>query len=380
MNSGCVRKIYLDNSSTTAVCDQAINKIIEVMKCNYGNPSSLHSMGISAEQEIDNAKNIISKKINCLPEEIYFTSGGTESNNLAILGTAEAKKKVGKKVITTSVEHSSVLETFKALKKFGFETIFIDPDSSGSFSYDKLFNAIDNDTILVSMMMVNNETGSIFPVETLKKIIDVKKSHAVIHVDAVQAFCKIPIDVKKLMVDLMSMSAHKIHGPKGVGALYISKNARINPLFFGGGQQNKIRPGTEPCELIVGFAEATQLDSSYDYVLGLRDYCTKRLLEIPDVVLNSSPNALPYILNFSFKGVRAETMLHYLASKNVFVSSGSACAKGKRSYVLEKLNLPCERIDSAIRVSFSRYNKKEDIDLLIESLKCAGVELVKRRG
>lgn len=373
------RKIYLDNSSTTVVCDEAIKKIIEVMKFNYANPSSLHSMGFAAENEIDCAKSAISKKINCLPEEIYFTSGGTESNNLAIQGATLARKRLGNRIVTTSFEHSSVIENFKNFEKAGFEVVFVDPEPDGTIAYDKIFNAVNEKTILVSMMMVNNEVGSVLSVDELRKIVNLKKSPAAIHVDAVQAFCKIPINVKKLKVDLMSMSAHKIHGPKGVGALYISKGVKINPIFFGGKQQNKIRPGTEASQLIAGFAEAVKLESSYDHVLSLRDYCVDCLMKFENVELNSNIQSIPYILNVSFKGIKSETMLHYLASKNIFVSSGSACAKGGRSHVLEKLGFPEDRIDSAIRISFSRYNTKEDVDVLIDALKKANVDLVKRR-
>ena len=360
--------VYLDNSATTVVCKEAADKIFYILTEKYGNPSSIHTMGFEAENEIDNARRTIAGKINCDEKEVYFTSGGTESNNLAVFGAVEAKKRCGKKIVTTSIEHSSVLDSVKELERRGFEVALIYPDKDGTVSTEKFFNAIDDETILVSAMMVNNEVGLKLPVESLKKIVKQKKSPAVIHVDAVQAFCKVPIDVKKMKIDLLSMSAHKIHGPKGVGALYVSKDEKIKPILFGGEQQNKIRPGTESVPLIAGFAEAVKLDSAYDYILELRDYCIERLENIDEVVINSTEASIPYIINFSVPGIRSETMLHFLASKNIFVSSGSACARGKVSHVLQNMGLPKERIDSAIRISFSRYNTREDVDLFLSAL------------
>ena len=360
--------VYLDNSATTVVCKEAADKILYVLTEKYGNPSSIHTMGFEAENEIADARCIVANKINCDEREVYFTSGGTEANNLAVFGSAEVKKRCGKKIVTTSIEHSSVLDSVKELERRGFEIALISPDKDGVFDVEKFFNAIDDTTIFVSAMMVNNEVGLKLPVENLKKIVKQKKSPAVIHVDAVQAFCKVPIDVKKMQIDLLSMSAHKIHGPKGVGALYVSKNVKIKPILFGGEQQNKIRPGTESVPLIAGFAQAVRLDSAYGYILELRDYCLERLKNIDEVVINSREDSVPYIVNFSVPGIKSETMLHFLASKNVFVSSGSACAKGKVSHVLKNMGFSKERIDSAIRLSFSRYNTKEDVDMFLNLL------------
>ncbi len=368
-----MREVYLDNSSTTKVCDRAVQKMMDMMTKNYGNPSSLHTKGFEAEKSINNVKKILADFIGCKNSEIYFTSGGTESNNIAILGTVNSKKRNGNKIVTTAVEHASVLETMRFLEKQGFEVEYIKPNVEGKILLEQFENAIDDNTILVSCMMVNNETGNIYPVEKLKDIIEFKKSRALLHIDAVQAFCKIPIKVNKIKADLISFSAHKIHGPKGIGGLFISDNVRVSPLFFGGGQEKGMRPGTQSTPLIAGFGEAIldYCDSTgvYDKILELNSYLRERLLGIKYIFINSSDRCLPYILNFSISGIKSETMLHFLSSKGIYVSSGSACSKGKKSYVLNAMEVPINRIDSAIRVSFSRHNTKDDIDYLVSAIK-----------
>lgn len=364
-------KHYLDNSATTQVSNTAAQKALDIM-CNiYGNPSSLHTMGIEAEKELETARSIIAKTIGCECDELFFTSGGTEANNTAILGTVKALKRRGNKIVTSAIEHSSIMESMAYLENEGFQVTYLTPDENGVIPMDKIKEAVDDKTILVSVMMTNNEVGSINDIAKIRKIVTAKKSPALIHTDAVQAFGKLNIKVKKLDVDLMTISSHKIHGPKGVGALYIKKGKRILPIHFGGEQEKKIRPGTEALPLIGAFGVAVselEIDKNYQLVQELNDYAKAKLSSIDSVTLNSKDNALPYILNISVKGIRSETMLHHLAQNNVYVSSGSACAKGKPSHVLSAMGVSRDSADSALRISFSKLNTKDDIDALVEHI------------
>ena len=364
-------KHYLDNSATTQVSNTAAQKALDIM-CNiYGNPSSLHTMGIEAEKELETARSIIAKTIGCECDELFFTSGGTEANNTAILGTVKALKRRGNKIVTSAIEHSSIMEAMAYLENEGFQVTYLTPDENGVIPMDKIKEAVDDKTILVSVMMTNNEVGSINDIAKIRKIVTAKKSPALIHTDAVQAFGKLNIKVKKLDVDLMTISSHKIHGPKGVGALYIKKGKRILPIHFGGEQEKKIRPGTEALPLIGAFGVAVselEIDKNYQLVQELNDYAKAKLSSIDSVTLNSKDNALPYILNISVKGIRSETMLHHLAQNNVYVSSGSACAKGKPSHVLSAMGVSRDSADSALRISFSKLNTKDDIDALVEHI------------
>ena len=364
-------KHYLDNSATTQVSNTAAQKALDIM-CNiYGNPSSLHTMGIEAEKELETARSIIAKTIGCECDELFFTSGGTEANNTAILGTVKALKRRGNKIVTSAIEHSSIMESMAYLENEGFQVTYLTPDENGVIPMDKIKEAVDDKTILVSVMMANNEVGSINDIAKIRKIVTAKKSPALIHTDAVQAFGKLNIKVKKLDVDLMTISSHKIHGPKGVGALYIKKGKRILPIHFGGEQEKKIRPGTEALPLIGAFGVAVselEIDKNYQLVQELNDYAKAKLSSIDSVTLNSKDNALPYILNISVNGIRSETMLHHLAQNNVYVSSGSACAKGKPSHVLSAMGVSRDSADSALRISFSKLNTKDDIDALVEHI------------
>lgn len=362
---------YLDNSATTKVSETVAKKVYYTMTENYGNPSSLHTKGIRAEEELESARRAIAKALGVKSEEIYFTSGGTEANNLAVFGTVNRLKKRGNKIVTTAVEHSSVFEAVKNFEEQGFDVIYVKPDKSGHFFLEDFENAIDKNTILVSVMAVNNEIGTILPVEKLKKIIEVKNSPALLHCDCVQAFGKIPLKLSKTGIDLASVSGHKIHAPKGVGAIYIKKNMRIKPILYGGEQEKKIRPGTEALPLITGFSQAvkeTDINVSYNYIRELSAYAKEKLKAVDGVIINSPDDALPYIINFSACGVRSETMLHFLAAKEIYVSSGSACAKGKPSHVLSAMGLDKNISDSAIRISFCKTNTKEDVDALVEAL------------
>ena len=366
--------IYLDNSATTRVSPKAGEAIMNIINSVYGNPSSLHSKGLDAEHELIRARRIVAASVGAADDnEIIFTSGGTEANNLAVLGAARARKKRGNKIVTTMIEHSSVFESCKELESEGFEVVYLKPDDHGHISADDLLEAVDEKTILVTMMYVNNEVGSILPLERVQSVIKKKKAPALFHIDAVQAYGKLPIKVQKLGCDLLTVSAHKIHGPKGCGALYIKKGVYIKPLVFGGEQERKIRPGTEALPLICGFAAAAQefgdLRKKLADVKALRDYTLSRLLELDGIVQNSPDDALPYIINVSTSYFRSETMLHYLSDNGVYISSGSACAKGKKSHVLTAMGLDPKRTDTALRISFSSDSAQSDADALADALK-----------
>lgn len=376
-------EIYLDNSATTKVCPEAAQKALQMMTEVYGNPSSLHTMGYLAQKEMDKARAMIAEALSAEKEEIIFTSGGTESNNTAVFGAVKALSRRGKKIVTTAVEHSSVMAAAQVLEQQGFEVVYLPVDESGRVRPESIAAAIDDKTILVSMMAVNNETGAIQPIEAVRKILDRAKAPALFHVDAVQAFGKMALKPKKLGIDLLSVSSHKIHGPKGAGILYIRKGVRMVPLHYGGEQEKRIRPGTEAVPLICAMGEAVRVLPDYrtewTQMQALNAYARERLSGIEHVVINSSPDSMPYILNLSVVGIRSETMLHYLAQKNIYVSSGSACAKGQKSHVLSAMGLSPERIDSAIRLSFSRYNTREDIDHFCEELEKANQTLARSR-
>lgn len=375
-------EIYFDNSSTTRVCRESAEKIMEMLTENYGNPSSLHTLGFHAEREMTAARNKVAAAAGARADEIYFTSGGTESNNLALFGAAAAGKKRGSHIVTTMIEHPSVLNVMKRLEQDGFRVTYLKPDSYGKITPEQVEKAVTPDTVLVSMMYVNNEVGTVLPVGAAAEAIAKAKAPALLHVDAVQAFGKLPLSPKKLGADLMSVSAHKIHGPKGIGALYIKKGVHIVPRVYGGGQEKDIRPGTESTPLICGFGAAAgalpEQKAEYEKISGINRYCREKLLGIEGITINSPDDALPYILNFSAAGIRAETMLHYLSEREIYVSSGSACAKGRQSHVLSAMGLPRERISSALRLSFSRYNTVDEIDAFISALKDGLAQITKR--
>lgn len=372
---------YLDNSATTVVSQKAADAALRMMLQNYGNPSSLHLKGMQAEAELTKARKIIAKELGALPEEVFFTSGGTEANNTALFGAAQAKKRRGNKIVISSVEHSSIIESADRLEKDGFEVVRVAPQSDGIIHADDIAQAVDKDTILVSVMSVNNETGAIMPIESIFSAVKEKNSEVLCHTDAVQAFGKLKINAKKLNADLLSVSAHKVHAPKGCGALFIRKGVRIIPHQYGGEQEKKIRPGTEALPLIAAFGAACSefdIESNYKKVSELAAYAKERLLSIEGVKLNSPSDSLAYVLNVSAGRVRSETMLHFLEELDVFVSSGSACAKGKPSHVLSAMGFDRNRADSAIRISFSKFNTKEDIDALCSGIK-TGLEVLAHR-
>ncbi len=360
---------YFDNSATTAPCSDAVNAMSDALINCWGNPSSLHSSGNRAKELLDASRAEVAKKLGCLPEEIYFTSGGTETNNLAVIGAAHKMRRRGKRIVSTSVEHPSVDETLNQLEAEGFEVIKLRVDNYGRINEKELYAAVNSNTILITMMLVNNEVGTIMPVEAARRAVLMARSPALIHCDAVQAFGKMPVKPSALGVDLMTISSHKIHGPKGVGALYVKKGIKINARTFGGSQENKVRPGTEPMPAIAGFAAAARAlpdpKKQLEHICAMRDYMVSKLGEIGDVVINSPPDALPYVTNISVLGIKSEPMLNFLSDRGICVSAGSACSKGKKSHVLSQMGLDHKRLDSPLRISFSRFTTIQEIDALI---------------
>ncbi|MBQ8525223.1 MAG: cysteine desulfurase [Clostridia bacterium] len=360
-------EVYLDNSATTRPYDEVVRTVCDTMLETYGNPSSLHRMGKRAEDLLDNAREIISSTVYCTPDELYFTSGGTESDNLAIIGYAMANRRRGSKIITQPTEHKAVLESFEYLSKNGFEVCMLPVDGQGIVDMDSFEKELDDNTILVSIMAVNNETGSVMPIDKISSKIN--HSKCAFHVDAVQAYGKIKINVKKQNIDMLTISAHKIHGPNGAGALYVRKGLRLEPRFLGGQQEKTMRSGTENLAAIAGFAKAAEIKfASFDEcavkVGSLKDRLIKGVQAIEGAVINSPEDSVYSVVNISFTGVRSEVLLHVLESKGIYVSAGSACnsKKDKYSYVLKAMGLPVAVIDSALRFSLSELNTEEEID------------------
>ncbi|MGN1112282.1 MAG: cysteine desulfurase family protein [Acutalibacteraceae bacterium] len=373
-------QVYFDNSATTKVSRRAADKAYEMMTECFGNPSSLHSMGIKAEDELTAARKSVAKSLGADEREIFFTSGGTEANNLALFGAAESKKRTGNKIVTSAIEHSSVIDSCRRLENMGYEVIYLKPHEDGKISESDLQSAIDEKTILVSLMAVNNETGAIQPYNSVKRIIKRNNSPALFHCDCVQAFGKIPIKAEKIGADLLSVTAHKLHGPKGVGAIYIKRGTRLIPQHYGGEQEGKIRPGTQASSLIAAFGCAVgEIDySAAERVKEVRDYIKAFVEKLDRVFVNSPEDALPYILNFSVEGIRSETMMHFLASEGIYASSGSACAKGKQSHVLSAMGLSRQRTDSALRLSFSKHSTLEEAEYFCKALKAATEKIVRK--
>ena len=369
--------VYFDNSATTKPCGKAIEYINEALTNNWANPSSLYDLGMNAEILVSKARQAIAKVISAREDEIIFTSSGTEANNTAVMAALH-RKGIGKRIITTEIEHPSVLETVKRLEDEGFEVIRLKAQSDGTVSLSQLESCLDSKTVLVSIMMVNNEIGTIQPIKEAAKLIRKLSPRAYFHCDAVQAFGKVSINVKDLDVDMLTASAHKIHGPKGVGFLYCKKGVAIKPFITGGGQEKGLRSGTESVPLIAGFLGAVEslpdLKKQQEQLREIKEYAISKFGECEKIIINSPCQSVPFILNISVMGYRSETLLHFLESKQIYVSSGSACSKGEQSYVLSALGLDKKRTDSALRLSFSRYTEKEEIDLCLSAL----VEAVKR--
>ena len=371
--------IYFDNAATTRAADEVAERVRYMLLENFGNPSAQSMMGVRAENELNDARKIMAKSINALPEEIYFTSGGTEDDNWAIFGTAEGYKRSGKHMITTSIEHPAVAEPMERLRQKGWEVTVLDVDKNGYIDLDVLRDSIREDTVLVSIILVNNEVGTIQDASAVGKLIKEKNPNTLFHVDAVQAFGKYPIDVRKMGIDMLSMSGHKIHGPKGVGFFYMKKGLKVRPIIYGGGQERGQRSATENTPGIAGLAKAVELamenmDASHEKVMEVKRTLAEGILrDIPKTHINgpSIEEASPYVLNVSFNGLRSEVLLHALEEKEIYVSAGSACSSKKKggSHVLRSLGLSEERIEGAIRFSFCRYNTVEEALFCLEVLK-----------
>ena len=367
-------EIYLDNAATTRVSPQAAETVKNIMCDEFGNPSSMHSKGARAERIVRESAKKIADILKVKEKEIYFTSGGTESNNWALIGVAEANKRKGNRIITSKIEHASVAAAVDFLSEHGYDVVKIGTDKNGVLNLDELEEAIDDKTILVSVMAVNNEIGTLQPLEEISRIIKKKNPNVIFHSDAIQAFGKMRLNPKRLGVDMLSVSGHKIHAPKGIGFLYISEKIRISPLIYGGGQQNGMRSGTDNVPGIAALAQAAKdaysnIDEIRDKMYGLRSRLINGLSGIEDVVINSPENTLsaPHIVNVSFLGIRSEVMLHALEERGIYVSAGSACSSHKRSLSPTLLAIGCDkdRAESALRFSFCDETSEEEIDSAI---------------
>ncbi len=370
---------YLDNSATTRCLPEVVEAVANCMSETYGNPSSMHKKGVEAEQVMRTSKEIIAKTLKVDAKEIYFTSGGTESDNWAILQGTRAAKRDGMHVITTRIEHAAVLNPMKQLEKEGFEVTYLGTDEYGRISTEELKNAIRPDTVLVSVMGVNNEIGAVEPVAEIGELIKKCNPKTLFHVDGVQMYGKLPIYPKRMKIDMLSVSGHKIHGPKGIGILYISEKVKITPLILGGGQQKGMRSGTDNVPGIAGFAKAAEIlcakmEEDAKRMEKLRDLFLSEAVKLEGVTANGpalSPiPAAPHIASISVAGVRAEVLLHALEEKGVYISAGSACASNKPavSETLKAIGLPKELLDSTVRFSFSIFTTEEEIRYALASL------------
>jgi len=377
-------EVYLDNSATTRVRQEVMDEVTDVNINCYGNPSSIHRMGLKTEKRIEEARKYVAKIINAKTDEIFFTGGGTESNNIALLGHLygiEGKNNV----VTTSIEHPSVYNVLKHFKD-NVEIRYLETDNFGRVNLEQLEDLIDENTLLVSIMHVNNELGIVQNLSEICKITKNKNKNTKIHVDAVQSYGKIKIDTNKIPADTISFSSHKIHGPKGVGGLFIRSGVKINPIIFGGGQEKNIRPGTENTPGIVGFGKACQLvyenfEEETTKLRNLKNLYAKRLTEeIKDTKINStlSDDGAPHILNVSFKNVRGEVLVHFLEMKGVYVSTGSACSsRSKSNRILEAIQLDQDYVDGTIRISLGHFNNKDEVEYVVESIKQSVEEIRK---
>lgn len=369
-------EIYLDNSATTKPYKEVVDKMVLALTTQYGNPSSIYKKGIEVEREIKEIRRNIARSLGAKETEIYFTSGGTECNNTIIRSVANLNKKTKNHIISTVIEHPSVLNTLKDLEADGFEVTYLPVGKDGKISLEDLKNAIKKETILVSVMHVNNEIGTIQPIEEIGKYLKSLDEKVYFHVDGVQSYAKIKFRPSRYNIDFMSVSGHKLHGPKGIGFMYVKENNRIKPLLTGGGQEIGIRSGTENVPGIYGIGEAIRilnqdLEGTIDKIRGLRDLLKEEILaNIDNVKINSPEDGVCHVLNVSFRGVRGEVLLHYLEQKEIYVSTGSACSsKKKGSHVLNAIGLTPDEIEGAIRFSLSDLNTKEEIIKTVEVLK-----------
>lgn len=382
-------EVYLDNSATTKPSAGVRDKLLQVLYEDYGNPSSMHRLGVKAEQHIKEATSIIAAALKVDPKEIIYTSGGTESNNLALIGTAMANKRRANHIITTRIEHPSVHQALVHLAENGFEVDYAPVDSSGRLIKENLYGLVKENTLMVSMMYVNNEIGSVQEIDEIAAELKKIRKDIIIHVDAVQAFGKYRIYPKRENIDLLTFSGHKIHGPKGIGVLYHNENVRINPIIFGGGHQRNLRSGTENVPGIAGIGQAvkeiyTDFDQKIAHMYELKQYFLKQLAGMDNVIINGVPKectnefemehlvkTAPHIINACFDGVRSEVLLHALEDKGIYVSSGSACSSHHPapSVTLLSIGLPKNLLDSTIRFSMSEITTREEIDYTLENIR-----------
>ena len=375
-------KVYFDNAASTKVRDEAIDAMLRVMREGYGNPSSVHSIGRRAAGELAEARNNIAGALGARHTDVYFTSGGTEADNWAILNSAETLARKGRHILTSAIEHDAVMEPIKKLDNMGWEVTYLMPDGAGRITAESFAAALREDTVFASIMLVNNETGAVNPVGEYSREIKRRRMDTVLHTDAVQGFCKIPFAVKTLGAELITVSAHKIHGPKGVGALYIKEGTKLSPLALGGSQENGKRPGTEALPAAVGFGEAArlgrlELEETSASVRELRKYIITQLaVQLPEAVIIGNGDS-PFLLSISLPGHKSEVLMSSLDAKGICVSKSAACKKGARSRVLEAMRLKNEVIDGALRVSFSRYSTIDEADYFVTAPKQTSETLLK---
>lgn len=375
-------EVYLDNAATTRVCPEAADIAYKTMLETYGNPSSTHTKGREAKAVLDNARKQLAAALDCAPGEVYFTSCGSEGDNWAIINGAESMCRKGLHIISSEVEHDAVRKSMDELKRRGFEVTMLKPESDGSISPEAVAAALRPDTVLVSLMMVNNETGAVTDIAAVAKALKKEKSIALLHTDAVQGFMKVPFSAKRLGADMITVSGHKIHAPKGIGALYIKTGVKIKPYIIGGAQESGLRAGTEAMPQIAAFGKACELakasmNDATERMAQLRQYAAGRIVaEMPEAVIIGG--GAPHILSVSLPGWRSEVLMNFLEARSVFVSRSSACKKGGRSHVLEAMGLPAEVIDGAVRISLSRYTTKDELDELCSALKDAHDTLAHR--
>ena len=371
---------YLDNAATTPVREDAAKAAFEAMINGWGNPSARYALGAEMTAKVKGWRQDVAKALGCGEDELIFTSCGTESDNWAIRAAVEINRRKGKHIITTAIEHSAVIEPCKALEKQGYEVTYLQPDRQGNITVEQVAEALREDTVLVSMMLVNNETGTILPVAEVGKLLKRKKSAALLHCDAVQGFLKVDFTPAKLGVDFLALSAHKIHAPKGIGAMYVRKGVKLPPMILGGGQESGLRSGTEATAQMAAFAVAARegkahLKEHLEHMAQINSYARAELTEkVPGLQLLTEGGA-PHILPVSLVGYKSEVVVRFLSDRGVYISSGSACHKGKPSHVYAALKLPKPVQDGVLRISFSYDTTREDVDALVTALQVAQREL-----
>ncbi len=373
MQKGGFPVAYFDNSATTKPCLEALEASTRSITDYWGNPSSLHELGSEASRQLKDARQKVARLLGCSPENFFFTSSGTTANNTAIFGAYEKLKKRGNRIVTTAIEHPSVSEPIKRLEECGCEVIRLNPDKFGKINEQDIFDAVNEKTILVSMMAVNNEVGTVLPVKAIRAAVKRADAPALIHTDCIQAFSKISISPKALDADIITVSGHKIHALKGVGGIYLKDKNLIKPYILGGGQETGIHSGTEATPAVFSFGAASQcamdIEGNYNRVKELKEYLLNNIKDIPSVKINSSDDAIPHILNISVLGLPSQPIVNLMSEKGIYISAGSACKMGHRSHVLTAMGLDAKTIDSAVRISFSRYNTLEEVNELVEVIR-----------